>query len=111
MRTTITRRSQRGFSLPEMLIALLLFILVTNTLLDYHRAIAAGFQQQQQYRTIWRLASQQAEINPPTPPAGFQVTRQQVPVADNCTDIMVKVTSPTGRQGRLSRRHCPVVQH
>ncbi|MEQ4514538.1 MAG: prepilin-type N-terminal cleavage/methylation domain-containing protein, partial [Pantoea agglomerans] len=35
-----------GFSLPEVLFALLLMALSSSTLLHYHRALALGFSQQ-----------------------------------------------------------------
>ncbi|SUB15247.1 Tfp pilus assembly protein PilV [Pantoea agglomerans] len=48
-----------GFSLPEVLFALLLMALSSSTLLHYHRALALGFSQQWYQREAWRVAEQQ----------------------------------------------------
>lgn len=43
----------RGFSLPEVLVALLLLSLSTGALLRYQQVIARGFSQQWQQQQVW----------------------------------------------------------
>lgn len=97
---------EAGFSLPEVLISMVLLIVVIAALSGFYRSLAMGFQAQWQYRQLWRFASQQAEIAPSTLPAGWNVTRVQTSTA-GCVSISVIVTSPTGRHGQLARLHCP----
>lgn len=98
--------SQAGFSLPEVLVAMVLFVMVTVSLSGFYRSLAMGFQSQWQARQLWRFASQQTEIAPPALPQGWKATRLQTSSA-GCVSISVIVTSPTGRQGQLARLHCP----
>lgn len=107
MRPASRRIAQRGFSLMEVVIALILFVLVINVLLNYQRVIGEGLVQQWQYRTIWRLANQQTEIDPPPIEAGFSVIRKVSPDG-NCLWIEITITSKSGRRGQLSRLHCPL---
>lgn len=99
-------RRQCGFSLAEILVALLLFALVITALLGYHQQITAASQRQWHYRQIWRLTSQQTELSPPPLPAGFTLTREEARLMD-CRLITVTVTSRDGLQGSLTRLHCP----
>ena len=49
-------RRQRGFSLPETLLALVLLIATVTALAGYQRGLANGFMQLNQYRQLWRDA-------------------------------------------------------
>lgn len=105
---SIARRpiKEAGFSLPEVLVSLVLFVMVSTALSGFYQRLAEGFQAQWQYRQIWRFASEQAEIAPPPLPAAWKVTRVETSTA-GCVSISVIVTSPTGRQGQMTRLHCP----
>lgn len=98
--------SEAGFSLPEVLVAMMLFMVVIVSLSGFYRALAMGFQSQWQASQLWRFASQQAEIAPPGLPQGWKATRVETSLV-GCVSISVIVTSPTGRQGQLARLHCP----
>ncbi|NIF23222.1 prepilin-type N-terminal cleavage/methylation domain-containing protein [Candidatus Pantoea multigeneris] len=50
-------RSERGFSLPELLFALLLMALSVSALLGYHRALSQGFVQQRLQREAGQVAA------------------------------------------------------
>lgn len=106
MRPALTYSASRGFSLAEMLIALVLFSLVFHLLTSGLHNISQGFQRQWQYLTAWRLASLQTEINPPPLPPGFTVSHQQQ-FLDGCLQIHATLTTPGGQQAKLSRLHCP----
>ncbi|EGT5711136.1 prepilin-type N-terminal cleavage/methylation domain-containing protein [Cronobacter dublinensis subsp. dublinensis] len=97
---------QAGFSLPEVLVSLVLFIIVIGALTGYYQTLAQGFLYQWHYRQLWRFASQQAEISPPPLAEGWKATRVETSVA-GCVSISVIVSSPGGRQGQLRRLHCP----
>ncbi|EJJ0545587.1 prepilin-type N-terminal cleavage/methylation domain-containing protein [Cronobacter sakazakii] len=106
MPVTLARQRQAGFSLPEVLVSLVLFIVIIGALTGYYQVLAQGFLNQWHYRELWRFASQQAEINPPPLPEGWKATRVETSVA-GCVSISVIVSSPGGRQGQLRRLHCP----
>jgi prepilin peptidase dependent protein C len=97
---------EQGFSLPEVLCALALFAIVMMALLGYHRVLQQGFHAQWQFRQLWRLAVEMSEPQSPEPAAEWKVIREQTSEA-GCVSIAVIITSPAGREGRLSRLHCP----
>lgn len=104
-----TLKQQEGFSLVETLLAMLLMVMVVTALSGYHRALSNGMMQQRQYRQLWRLGWQQTQLQPPPLPEGWTVSRTQT-MRQTCTRISITITSPTGRQGSMTRLHCPVSQ-
>ncbi|ELY5937609.1 prepilin-type N-terminal cleavage/methylation domain-containing protein [Cronobacter malonaticus] len=106
MPASIARHRQTGFSLPEVLVSVVLFIVIIGALTGYYQVLAQGFLHQWHYRQLWRFASQQAEIDPPSLPEGWKATRVKTSSA-GCVSISVLVSSPGGRQGQLRRLHCP----
>lgn len=97
---------QRGFSLTEVLLAMVLMVMVTTALGGYHRALVTGFATASQWRQLWRVAWQQAQKEAPALPPGWQVRRGQTMV-EGCVSISVSVISPVGRQGQMTRLFCP----
>ena len=100
---------QCGFSLPETLLAMVLLIMVVTALGGYQRGLAAGFTQLQQYRQLWRDAWRHGQINPPSAPTPGRISRVQTS-AQRCVSITVTITMPAGKQGQITRLHCPVSQ-
>ncbi len=100
---------QRGFSLPEVLLAMVLLVMVVTALGGYHRALASGFHAWSQYRLLWRHAWQQAQMYPPPLPAGWQVQKEQTS-DQGCVSIRVIIISPVGRKGQMTRTFCPTSQ-
>lgn len=97
-------KNQQGFSLPETLVALLLFACSLTALMHYQLALAKGFQLQAQQREAWRYALQRFE--------GYQpddwqssVVQQMGPA--NCPLLTATVISPLGRQAQLALLQCP----
>ncbi|KNC87980.1 prepilin-type N-terminal cleavage/methylation domain-containing protein [Trabulsiella odontotermitis] len=102
-------KRQRGFSLPEVILSMALMITVVSALAGYQRGLASGFTQLAQYRQVWRNAWQQTQWVPGEMPEGWKVNRLQT-TTQRCVSISVTITSPMGRQGQMTRLHCPVSQ-
>ncbi|MCX2201809.1 prepilin-type N-terminal cleavage/methylation domain-containing protein [Pantoea agglomerans] len=92
-----------GFSLPEVLFALLLMALSSSTLLHYHRALALGFSQQWYQREAWRVAEQQL-MGHESP--GWTSILQQQSGPSGCTLDRADVTGPYQRRATLTRLRC-----
>lgn len=99
-------KREQGFSLTEVLLAMMLMVMVVTALGGYHRALAAGFTSASQWRQLWRYAWEQAQPDASPLPPGWHVQRGQT-TAGGCVSITVSVTSPAGRQGQLMRLFCP----
>ncbi|MCX8956874.1 prepilin-type N-terminal cleavage/methylation domain-containing protein [Erwinia psidii] len=94
--------SQRGFSLPETLVALLLFTLSFTALLNYQLMLAQGAQQQIQQREAWRQAWLRFE--------GYQApdwrTSLEKENVQGCLMWTASAISSGGRRAVLSQLHC-----
>lgn len=97
---------QRGFSLPEVLLAIALMVMVVTALAGYQRALMNSFVVKGQYLQLWRVGWQQTQLRSSSPPVNWRVNRMQTTQA-GCVSISVKLSSPLGRQGQMTRLHCP----
>jgi prepilin peptidase dependent protein C len=104
MSTALNR--ERGFSLTEVLLAMVLMVMVVTALGGYHRALSAGFSTASQWRQLWRYAWQQAQPHATPLPSGWQVSWGQT-TTEGCVSINVTVISPLGRQGKMTQLFCP----
>lgn len=100
---------QRGFSIVEVLLAMMLMVMVVTALAGYHRVLASRFVALEQYRQLWRHVWNQSQLSAADIPPGWQVNRLQTTQA-GCVSISVTLISPPGRQGQMTRLHCPVSQ-
>ncbi|MDK9583650.1 prepilin-type N-terminal cleavage/methylation domain-containing protein [Lelliottia wanjuensis] len=107
MSATLAR--QKGFSMVEVLLAMMLLIIVITALSGYHRALAARFMMFNQYRQLWHYAWNESQLSQETLPAGWRINRGQTTQA-GCVSITVTLISPLGRQGQMTRLHCPLSQ-
>ncbi|EMH4163700.1 prepilin-type N-terminal cleavage/methylation domain-containing protein [Pluralibacter gergoviae] len=96
----------RGFSLPEVLISMMLLVMVITTTSAVQSRVSQGLAQLAQYRQLWRVAWNAAGPQPLTLPAGWQMRRVQT-LQQRCVSITVTIVAPSGREARLSRLHCP----
>jgi len=94
---------QQGFSLPETLIALLLFSISSLALTQYQLALGKAFQLQAQQREAVRLAWQRFEgYEAP----GWRTTLEQQTLTGSCTLFTAQAISPAGARARLSQLRC-----
>ena len=91
----------------EVLLAMVLMIMVVTMLAGYHRALASRFVMLEQYRQLWRHGWNQTQLNASALPDGWQINREQTTHA-GCVSISVTLISPLGRQGQMTRLHCPI---
>ncbi|ELE9237789.1 prepilin-type N-terminal cleavage/methylation domain-containing protein [Enterobacter kobei] len=104
-----TVNKENGFSMVEVMLAMMLLVMIVTALAGYHRALAARFTLFNQYRQLWHYAWNQAQLSTTALPAGWQVSRVQT-THSGCVSITVTLFSPLGRRGEITRLHCPVSQ-
>ncbi|EAR7754614.1 prepilin-type N-terminal cleavage/methylation domain-containing protein [Salmonella enterica] len=97
---------QRGFSLPEVLVAMVLMVIIVTALSGYQRVLMHSFALRYQYLQIWRQAWQQTALYPFSPANDWKANRMQT-TQSGCVSISVTMVSPSGRQGQMTRLHCP----
>lgn len=100
---------QKGFSMVETLMTMVLMVIVVTALSGYHRALVSRFMVLSQYRQLWHSAWEQSQLSAEVLPSGWQVNRGQT-TQSGCVSITVTIISPLGRQGKMTRLHCPVSQ-
>lgn len=116
----VSRRNERpcrdscsGFSLPETLVAALLFAVSLTGLLQYHQILQQSLLHQMQQRQAWRLAHQQLEIegtggvsSPLSVPDRWGVSREEQRHPPACRRVTVTVVTPYRYRAVLSRWFC-----
>ncbi|ATO31918.1 potassium:proton antiporter [Dickeya dianthicola] len=102
-----------GFSLPETLVAALLFAVSLVGLLQYHQVLQQSLLHQMQQRQAWRLAHQQLETEGAggvsslrSVPAGWRVSREEQRHPPACRRVAVTVVTPYRYRAVLSRWFC-----
>ena len=93
------RLSRNGFSLPEVLVAALLF--------------SVSFQRQWHYRQAWALAHQQLEafavtgrLEAESPPEGWRRETALDDAESDCRRLTIRVQTPQRQWATLSRWYC-----
>ncbi|EPY6978442.1 MULTISPECIES: prepilin-type N-terminal cleavage/methylation domain-containing protein [Klebsiella] len=102
-------KRQRGFSLPETVLAMALMVLTVTALGGYQRGMAQGVHQLNQTRQLWRDAWRYSQLSAPPSPAHGQVSRMQTST-QRCVSITVTISRPVAKRVQMSRLHCPVSQ-
>ncbi|ENY0911532.1 prepilin-type N-terminal cleavage/methylation domain-containing protein [Serratia marcescens] len=107
------RLSRNGFSLPEVLVAALLFSVSLLGLLQYHQVLLQSFQRQWHYRQAWALAHQQLEafavtgrLEAESPPEGWRRETALDDAENDCRRLTVRVQTPQRQWATLSRWYC-----
>ncbi len=102
-------KRQRGFSLPETVLAMALMVLTVTALGGYQRGMAQGIVQLNQTRQLWRDAWRYSQLSAPPSPARGQVSRMQTS-RQRCVSITVTISRPVAKRVQMTRLHCPVSQ-
>ncbi|XYQ55997.1 prepilin-type N-terminal cleavage/methylation domain-containing protein [Pectobacterium carotovorum] len=114
------RSRQSGFSLPETLVAALLFAVSLVGLLQYQQILQQSFQHQLQQRQAWRFAMQQLEAYEADMPyhpsdldniASLASKNWQFSVSEQrqnaeCRQVTARVMTPRRYQATLNRWFC-----
>ncbi|EGE3796083.1 prepilin-type N-terminal cleavage/methylation domain-containing protein [Shigella flexneri] len=95
-------KNQQGFSLPEVMLAMVLMVMIVTALSGFQRTLMNSLASRNQYQQLW----QQTQLRAISPPANWQVNRLQTSQA-GCVSISVTLVSPGGREGEMTRLHCP----
>lgn len=110
---------QSGFSLPETLVAALLFAVSLMGLLQYHQILQQSFQHQWQQRQAWRFAMQQLEAYEAGVPydsfalgheasfsKNWQFSVSEQLQSPECRQVTARVMTPRRYQATLNRWFC-----
>ncbi|MFG6653842.1 prepilin-type N-terminal cleavage/methylation domain-containing protein [Scandinavium sp. M-37] len=103
---SVTLNREQGFSLPEVLLSVVLMMMVVMALSGLQSHLATGAAQLSQYRQLWWEAWRHSQLHTGLAAAGWQLNRVQTS-RQRCVSITVTITTPSGREGQLSRLHCP----
>ncbi|WP_232046515.1 MULTISPECIES: prepilin-type N-terminal cleavage/methylation domain-containing protein [Dickeya] len=102
-----------GFSLPETLVAALVFAVLLCGLLQYHQVLVQSLVHQMQQRQAWRFAHQQldAEERPELAqtfalPPGWRISRIEQNHPPVCRSVTVTIETPYRYQASLERWFC-----
>ncbi|XNM81706.1 prepilin-type N-terminal cleavage/methylation domain-containing protein [Escherichia coli] len=98
-------KNQQGFSLPEVMVAMVLMVMIVTALSGIQRTLMNSLASGNQYQQLWRHGWQQTQLRAISPPANWQVNRMQTSQA-GCQHQ--RYASFTGAQkGEMTRLHCP----
>ncbi|PWW12722.1 prepilin-type N-terminal cleavage/methylation domain-containing protein [Mangrovibacter plantisponsor] len=101
--------NQQGFSLVETLAAVVMSALMLAALVALQHALSQGIQAQREFLMVGRFACQQVNVVAPDLPEGWLLSRSRREEGA-CFTLQVQLVSPGGRQGELSRLHCPLAR-
>jgi len=102
---------QKGFSLPEALIATLLLAVSLLGLLQYYQSLSSGFMRQWQLRQAWSEVHNQLNTyaitgKGYTVPTGWQSQISTTRTEQGCQNVTAQVQTPSGYIARTSRILC-----
>lgn len=106
---SVTLSRQKGFSMVEVLLAMMLLVIIVTALSGYQRVLATRYSALNQTRQLWHHVWNLSQLSTFTSPTGWQASRMQT-TRSGCVSITVSLISPLGRRGEIIRLHCPVSQ-
>lgn len=92
-------KNQQGFSLPEVMVAMVLMVMIVTALSGIQRTLMNSLASRNQYQQLWRHGWQQTQLRAISPPANWQVNRMQTSQA-GCVSISVTLVSPGAEKAR-----------
>ncbi|AKJ43081.1 prepilin-type N-terminal cleavage/methylation domain-containing protein [Pragia fontium] len=105
--------SQAGFSLIEVLVAMVLFSITILGLLKYQQVLTAQFSHYADSQSAWRLVAQALDIYPAKiendsrlDKGHWQLNTQITPMVNGCNKVTVRVTAPGKIEAVLDRWFC-----
>ncbi|AVF37247.1 prepilin-type N-terminal cleavage/methylation domain-containing protein [Rahnella sikkimica] len=104
--------SQKGFSLPEALIAAFLLSVSILGLLNYYQSLTYGFMRQWQVQQAWSEAHSQLEAYAATGRShetvmkGWEYQLSEISAGQSCQRVNVVIRSPAKYQAILQRLIC-----
>lgn len=105
----INKHYQTGFSLVDTLIALLLFTITVNGLVNYQQAQLSRFNYYRESQQAWHITQQILDCYPaklPILPNGWQASTQIIASLKQCHLIKAQTTTKRGVQAVLQRWYC-----
>lgn len=94
-------KNQQGFSLPEVMLAMVLMVMIVTALSGFQRTLMNSLASRNQYQQLWRHGWQQTQLRAISPPANWQVNRMQTSQADHLafsapgeTSVTLMLTHP-----------------
>ncbi|KAA1195265.1 prepilin-type N-terminal cleavage/methylation domain-containing protein [Photorhabdus heterorhabditis] len=116
MKSDLCHDHQSGMSLPEVMVAVMVFSISLLGLIRYHQALLSGFQQHWQqskadklsygYLEQYELIAGQSALSELTPPPGWHAEFQTAYQLSDCYQLTVIVTTPYNQQSKASRWIC-----
>ncbi|OCQ50773.1 hypothetical protein Ppb6_03870 [Photorhabdus australis subsp. thailandensis] len=116
MKSAPFHEHQSGMSLPEVMVAVMVFSVSLLGLIRYHQALLFGFQQHWQqskadklsyeYLEQYELIAGQSSLPEITPPLGWHAEFQTTYQSSGCYQLTVTVTTPYNQQSKSSRWIC-----
>ena len=67
-------KNQQGFSLPEVMLAMVLMVMIVTALSGFQRTLMNSLASRNQYQQLWRHGWQQTQLRAISPPANWQAT-------------------------------------
>ena len=65
-------RNQQGFSLPEVMLAMVLMVMIVTALSGFQRTLMNSLASRNQYQQLWWHGWQQTQLRAISPPANWQ---------------------------------------
>lgn len=98
-------KNQQGFSLPEVMVAMVLMVMIVTALSGIQRTLMNSLASRNQYQQLWRHGWQQTQLRAISPlPTGRSTNAD---IAGGMCQHQRYASFTRGREGEMTRLHCP----